>query len=69
MSFDIPKHFVAFNADWVNKFLEFQKLLQVMNSTKWISLVEKVYVEYLPLGVGTHKGTNGITLQKDFESF
>jgi hypothetical protein len=29
-----------------------------------ISLVKKGYVEYLSLGVGTHKGTNGITLQK-----
>jgi hypothetical protein len=27
-----------------------------------IFLVKRVYVEYLPLGVGTHKGTNEITL-------
>jgi hypothetical protein len=33
-----------------------------------IFLVKKVYVEYLLLGVGIHKRTNEITLQKDFES-
>jgi hypothetical protein len=34
-----------------------------------ISLVKRVYVQYPPLGVGTHKGANGITLQKDSKSF
>jgi hypothetical protein len=34
-----------------------------------IFLINRVYVEYLPLGLDTHKGVTGNTLQKDFKSF